>query len=172
MSGDQSYSWSCSKVYRKPGCDSLLLLFGEATEQRWGELKCKKRRSSSSFYDINNVLCAAITGLYFSHAADLRGTSLAPACCTNEGQSSSPNPGAQSPAAYTFIQGSARLLFFFLFRFVFCLVLSFFVSERFVPLVLTNKMIHSTKGYMPHSIDCPQKYFQSYKSCQGKKKQK
>lgn len=54
----------------------------------------------------------------------------------------------------------------------FCLDLSFFVSERFVPLVLTNKIIHSTKGYMPHSIDCPQKYFQSCECWQGKKKKK
>lgn len=43
-----------------------------------------------------------------------------------------------------------------------------FVSERFVPLVLTNKIIHSTKGYMPHFIDCSQKYFQSCKSWQGR----
>lgn len=43
-----------------------------------------------------------------------------------------------------------------------------FVLERFVPLVLTNKIMHSTKGYMPHFIDCSQKYFHSSKSWQGK----
>lgn len=39
-----------------------------------------------------------------------------------------------------------------------------FVLERFVPLVLCNKIVHSTKGYMPHFIDFFQKYFHSWKS--------
>lgn len=43
-----------------------------------------------------------------------------------------------------------------------------FVLERFVPLVLTNKIMHSTKGYMPHFIDYSQKYFHSCKSWQDK----
>lgn len=45
-----------------------------------------------------------------------------------------------------------------------------FLSQRFVPPVLTKKTMHSTKGYMPHSIDCSQKYFWSYESWQDKYK--
>lgn len=45
----------------------------------------------------------------------------------------------------------------------------FFVLETFVPLVLSNKIMHSTKGYMPRFIDRSLKYFfYSCKSWQGK----
>lgn len=44
-----------------------------------------------------------------------------------------------------------------------------FILERFVPPVLTKKTIRGTKGYMPRSIDCSQKYFQSYESWKDKK---
>lgn len=46
---------------------------------------------------------------------------------------------------------------------------AFFVLETFVPLVLTNKIMHSTKGYMPRFIDHSLKnFFYSCKSWQGK----
>lgn len=43
-----------------------------------------------------------------------------------------------------------------------------FVLERFVPLVLTNKITRGTKGYMPQFIDRSQKYFHSCKSWRAK----
>lgn len=49
-----------------------------------------------------------------------------------------------------------------------------FILDRFVPSAVlrtvTNKTVRSTKGYMPHSIDCSQKYFQNYGSCLDKNK--